>query len=82
MPVLTGVMLSLVSRKLKTKANSLVNFATNGLGYFPAPYLYGVSCELSGEGTRSRWGMTMLMGMTVVGNLFILAGFYFYKDPK
>jgi len=58
----------------------MVNFATNGLGYFPAPYLYGQICELSGNGARSKWGMGMLMGMTIVGNLFILRAFYLKED--
>jgi len=74
MPTMTGIMLSLVDRKLKTKANAIVNFSTNGLGYFPAPYLYGQLCELTG-GARSRWGMGMLMCVTILGNLFILSAY-------
>ena len=41
MPILTGCMLSLVERRLKTKANSIGNLFYNMLGYLPAPYLYG-----------------------------------------
>lgn len=74
LPTLTGVMLSKVRPEDRPVANSLANLSYNLFGYFPAPVLYGLVCSATG-GRRSRWGMALLMFMTIVSFLFILLAY-------
>jgi MFS family permease len=41
MPVATGIMLNLVTVRMRTNANSIANLSYNLFGYVPAPYIYG-----------------------------------------
>ena len=46
MPLITGQMISSVKKKFT--ANSIASLANNLLGYFPAPFVYGVVCAETG----------------------------------
>jgi len=61
-------MLDSVETDLKTKANAIANLSYNLLGYFPAPFLYGIFRDVfdGGDPDKSTGGMAMLMWMTVV----------------
>lgn len=63
-------MLAHVEQDLKPKANSLANFCYNMFGYMPAPTVYGAVCSLTG-GKTSRWGMIVLMYLTVPAFLLL-----------
>ena len=67
LPMLTGIMISSVEPYLRSKANALANISYNLLGYFPAPFIYGIICEHTG-GEKSRWGLTI----TFILNIFPL----------
>lgn len=42
LPVLVGIILNMVPPSTKTLANSLTNLTSNLIGYFPAPFVYGI----------------------------------------
>jgi len=69
-PFLTGSILHSVDPEHKTAAISIANFAYNMFGYLPAPYIYGLVCELTG-GKRSRWGLIQNFSMNLFSCLFI-----------
>jgi len=70
LPIATGVMLGKVEPEMRPKANALSNLSYNLLGYFPAPILYGLANSVEGT-KKSRWGMCILMYITVFMELFI-----------
>jgi len=72
LPILTGVMLNEVENNVRPQANSIANLCYNLFGYFPAPAIYGTICSFTG-GRKSKWGMVMLMYMTIPSFLFLLA---------
>jgi hypothetical protein len=59
-PIMTGLLLSIVKPTEKTVANSIANLSYNILGYLPSPFLYGIVCEFTG-GSESRYGLILLM---------------------
>jgi MFS family permease len=72
MPPITGIMISSVPRNLRAFGQSTAQIFQNLLGYFPAPFLYGYVCKLTG-GEKSRWGMIMMFFWStwgVIGLLF------------
>ena len=71
LPALTAIMLDVVDNTMKTKANSIANLCYNMFGYFPAPALYGILRDATG-GLKSRWGMKMLMYMSILTSIFIV----------
>ena len=70
LPLVTGIMLGQVDQDHKAKANSLANLCYNLIGYMPAPTIYGAVCSLTG-GKQSRWGMIVLMSMTIPPLFFL-----------
>lgn len=76
-PGLTGIMLNSIGNYPKAVANSLTNIFYHLIGYFPAPFLYGFICTITG-GSKSRWGLRFLMIFTFVGIYFL----YLAKEEK
>ena len=77
-PIMTGLILSVVKPTEKTVANSVASLAFNILGYLPAPFIYGVVVQLTG-GTKSRYGMAFIMFMSLPGLLFCIIARFFLK---
>lgn len=48
-PIMTGLILSVVKPTEKTIANSMANLCYNIFGYLPAPLVYGLVVEVSGN---------------------------------
>jgi MFS family permease len=69
-PVVTGILLTSVKPLERTIANSVANLSYNVLGYLPSPFVYGFVCTLTG-GTQSRYGIGLLMYMTIPASLFL-----------
>jgi MFS family permease len=69
LPIMTGVLLTVVEPELKEHANSIANLSYNLFGYLPAPTLYGYMNKLDGstdeEHDKSNYGMILLLWMTV-----------------
>ena len=79
MPALIGMTIHEAPRLMKTQANGFAFLVYNLLGYLPAPFLYGGIQNISGQGSKSHYGMGLLMFWTVLGNLFLfLAGYQKY----
>jgi len=75
LPIATGVMLGKIEPEMRPKANALSNLSYNLLGYFPAPIIYGLAN--SAEGTKkSRYGIIILMYMTIFMEVFVFLGSY------
>ena len=81
LPIMTGVLLTVVEPELKEQANSIANLSYNLFGYLPAPTIYGYMNQLDGdtkvEHDKSNYGMLLLLWFTVpaticVGLLMIL----------
>ena len=70
LPIATGVMLGKVEPEMRPKANALSNLSYNLLGYFPAPIVYGLANSIEGT-KKSRWGMVILMYITIFMEIFI-----------
>ena len=70
MPGLTGILLNSLDANMKEAGNSITQIIYNLIGYFPAPFLYGLVCNLTG-GKKSKWGLIMLMSFTVVGMFYL-----------
>ena len=71
LPIIIGVMLTKVEPELRASANSFANFLYNLLGFFPAPFLYGLANELSDTPKKSRWGMGVVVIACCLVTLFI-----------
>ena len=89
LPMLTGVMLSTVTMEQRAAANGIANFTYNILGYFPAPAIYGLVDNLSGQ-PKPRVGMIVTMYMTLFATFFIVYSYFVsfkgrifgnYRDP-
>lgn len=61
LPIVIGIMLTKVEPEMRPTANSFANFMYNLLGFFPAPFVYGVANELSDNPKKSRYGMAVVM---------------------
>lgn len=57
LPIMTGVMLTVVEQEYKPQANSMANMSYNLFGYLPAPTIYG----LMNSDAQSRAGMTFIL---------------------
>ena len=60
LPIITGAFLNRVNESDRPKAISLAYLSYNLLGYLPAPLVYGLANEISGD-SKSRMGMIVLM---------------------
>lgn len=70
---------------MKAKANSIANLSYNLLGYFPAPFLYGIARDAlndSDDPKKSTGGMKMLMWMTVVCAALLFIAIPFRKTEE
>lgn len=80
-PIVTGVMLGVVEPEIRPQANSLANTSYNALGYFPAPFIYGLICEYTG-GQKSQWGMIVSLYVLGPGIFFIVLALYYKPDLR
>ena len=70
-------MISSVPRNLRAFGQSTAQIFQNLLGYFPAPFLYGYVCRLTG-GEKSRSGMIMIFFWSIWGVIALI----FAKDAQ
>jgi MFS family permease len=79
-PVLTSIIINAVPEEHMASANSMTNLLTNALGYLPAPYVYGILSDISGD--LGVLGMKVTMWISIPGMIFLcLATYYsFYDD--
>jgi hypothetical protein len=76
LPIANGRMLAVVNKKHLAHSQSLCFMCFNLFGWLPAPAIYGMICDLSGEGKKSRWGMWALTQTILLAvGFFLLAGF-------
>lgn len=71
LPIVIGIMLTKVEPELRATANSFANFMYNLLGFFPAPFVYGLANQLSSDPKTSRWGMTVVWIACCLVALFV-----------
>jgi MFS family permease len=81
MPILTGIMLNTVEPHHRTQANGLANLSYNLFGYLPAPYVYGIVCELTG-GKESRWGLIATFAMNAGVLICMILAMFVHPDTK
>ena len=83
-PVLTSIIINSVPEEHMASGNSISNFLTNALGYLPAPYIYGILSDISGD--LGVLGMKVTMWISIPGMLFLCLASYIainddsYKD--
>ena len=78
-PVLTSMIINAVPDEHTGSANSISNLLTNALGYLPAPYIYGILSDISGD--LGVLGMKVTMWISVFGMIFlILATYYCFQS--
>ena len=78
-PVLTSMIINSVPEEHSGSANSISNLLTNALGYLPAPYVYGILSDISGD--LGVLGMKVTMWISVLGMAFlILATYYCFQS--
>ena len=78
-PVLTSMIINAVPEEHSGSANSISNLLTNALGYLPAPYVYGILSDISGD--LGVLGMKVTMWISVLGMVFlILATYYCFQS--
>jgi len=51
------------------------------LGYFPAPFIYGLICENTG-GKTSKWGMVFTFSISIPSWLFLALALYYKPDLR
>ena len=76
-PILTGILLNSVDAPCRATASSLLIFLVMSLGFLPAPYVYSLLMDVTGEGgevNRSPWGMRGVTAYTLVGVLTLVIG--------
>ena len=77
-PVLTSIIINAVPDEHSGSANSISNLLTNLLGYLPAPYVYGILSDISGD--LGALGMKVTMWISVLGMIFLgLATYYSFQ---
>lgn len=80
-PVLTSIIINSVPEEHIASANSMTNLLTNALGYLPAPYIYGILSDISGD--LGVLGMKVTLWISVPGMIFLcLATYIAIKDDK
>ena len=83
-PVLTSIIINAVPEEHMASANSISNFLTNALGYLPAPYIYGILSDISGD--LGVLGMKVTLWISIPGMFFLCLATYIsiqddsYKD--
>ena len=73
-PVLTSIIINAVPDEHSASANSISNFFSNALGYLPAPYVYGILSDITGD--LGALGMKVTMWISIVGMLLIFLATY------
>ena len=61
-----GIMISSVPKQYRAFGNSTAQIFLNLFGFLPAPFLYGLLCQLTG-GRDSQWGMVLVMFWSIFG---------------
>ena len=83
-PVLTSIIINSVPEEHIASANSMTNLLTNALGYLPAPYVYGILSDISGD--LGVLGMKVTLWISIPGMIFLCLATYIsitddrYKD--
>ena len=83
-PILISIIINSVPEEHMASANSLTNLLTNALGYLPAPYVYGILSDISGD--LGVLGMKVTMWISIAGMFFLCLATYvslyddIYKD--
>lgn len=80
-PIMTGVMLAVVEPEYRPQASSLAQTMYQGIGYFPAPFIYGLIQENTG-GKQSKYGMKVTMSLSVLTWLITILALYHKPDLK
>jgi len=70
-PIMIGMMISAVEVQGKTTASSIASVASNLLGGLPAPFVYGLVCQVTG-GAKSPYGMIGILYTSVLAEVFII----------
>ena len=73
-PVLTSIIINSVPEEHMASANSISNFLTNALGYLPAPYVYGILSDITGD--LGALGMKVTMWISIFGMFFLCIAAY------
>lgn len=73
-------MISSVPKQYRAFGNSTAQIFLNLFGFLPAPFLYGLLCELTG-GRDSQWGMVLVMFWSIFG-LGAVTLAYFHDKGK
>lgn len=81
MPAVTGIMISSVPSKRKALANSIASMVTNTFGYLPAPFLYGLVCQLTG-GDKSPYGLLVVLYISILAESLIVIGILTKQEVK
>ena len=68
-PILTSIIINSVPEEHMASANSMTNLLTNALGYLPAPYVYGILSDISGD--LGVLGMKVTMWISIAGMVFL-----------
>ena len=80
-PVLTSIIINSVPEEHMASANSMTNLLTNALGYLPAPYVYGILSDISGD--LGVLGMKVTLWISIPGMIFLcLATYISIKDDR
>ena len=77
-PVLTSIIINSVPEEHMASANSISNFLTNALGYLPAPYVYGILSDITGD--LGALGMKVTMWISIFGMFFLCIAAYISLD--
>ena len=80
-PLVTGIMLSVVEPELRPQANALSNMMYNMLGYSPAPFVYGWIQKATG-GETSKWAMVFNLAGTIPAFLYLCLAVYYKPDLR
>lgn len=80
-PIVTGIMLSVVEPELRPQANALANMMYNMFGYCPAPFVYGWVQKMTG-GETSKWAMVMNFSLSVPCTFFLICALYYKPDLR
>lgn len=82
-PMQTGIMLSLVEPEYRPQATAIANTMYNAIGYFPAPFIYGIiqqwTTEKGEDSSRSKWGM--IFTLVILFPAFIFQAFALILKP-
>jgi len=83
-PVLTSIIINSVPEEHMASANTMTNLLTNALGSLPAPYVYGILSDISGD--LGVLGMKVTLWISIPGMYFLCLATYIsinddsYKD--